>query len=86
MVANFWQIIMEFDLDSGRLAQKVQELDYEINAGRILLAFQGVQKRLLFFLSRSGDHPISCEMGTRAVILGKIGRSMRIAILFHVTS
>jgi hypothetical protein len=35
---------MEFDLDSGGLAQKVQEPDYEINAGRIRVAFQAVER------------------------------------------
>jgi hypothetical protein len=48
MVANFWQIIMEFDLDSGGLTQKVQKLGYEINAGRILFAFQGVERAFFF--------------------------------------
>ena len=49
MCAHFWQI----GLDSGGLAQKVQELGYEINAGRIRVAFQAVERALFFFLSRS---------------------------------
>jgi hypothetical protein len=48
MCAHFWQIIMEFDIDSGGLAQKVQELSYEINAGGIRVAFQAVE-RVFFF-------------------------------------
>jgi hypothetical protein len=34
---------VEFDLDSSELAQKVQELGYEIKAGRIRVAFQAVK-------------------------------------------
>jgi hypothetical protein len=48
MCAHFWQIIMDFDLDSGGLAQTVQELGYEIKAGRIRLAFQAVERAFFF--------------------------------------
>jgi hypothetical protein len=82
---------MEFDLESGGLAQKVQEIGYEINAGRIRVAFQAVERAFFFFslkISRTGSevHPASCAMGTRAVILGKIGRSVRITNPFSATS
>lgn len=80
---------MEFDLDSGGLAQKVQELRYEINAARIRVAFQAVE-RFFFFLkiSRTGSdvYPTSCAMGTSTVILGTISRRVRITIPFNARS
>jgi hypothetical protein len=89
MCAHFWQIIVEFDLDSGGLAQKVKDLDCEINAGRIRVAFQAVE-RVVFFLKISRTcseaHPPSCAMCATAVTLGKIGRSLRINIPFNTTS
>lgn len=48
VLASGTLFIMEFDLDSGGLAQKVQELGYEINAGRSRVAFQAVERAVLF--------------------------------------
>jgi len=58
---------MEFDIDSGGLAQKVQELSYKINAGRIRVAFQAVERDffLKISLTVSEVHPTSCAMSTR---------------------
>lgn len=68
---------MEFDIDSGGLAQKVQELSYEINAGGIRVAFQAVE-RAFFFQDLSyclwGPPNLMCN-GYQGVILGSVSRS-----------